>query len=253
MMSGLTIAVPEATWAGPPDAELFDGMVGRSSAMRALFAAVRSEGGRCRRVLVTGESGSGKSVFARTIQRRWAGEGRPPLVLQCGTAQADRELSGRAHVGSLFVHDVSELSLSSQARLLQWLIETDMFVVASTTRSLEPRVAAGLFDAKLHRRLSAVRFTMPALRSRPEDILPLARFFAEECSLTCGTSRRRFTREADRALLAHDWPGNVRELRTVVLTVGMRGQGPAIDGTDFRGLIGTPPQPSSRDHEAIAS
>jgi transcriptional regulator with PAS, ATPase and Fis domain len=191
--------------------------------------------------LIYGESGTGKGLAAREIHRLSRRAGRPFVIVNCGAIPdnlieselfgyergaftgADRQRKGKfeaAHGGTIFLDEIGELSLLSQARLLHVLqdreierlggegrrIPIDVRVIAATNRDLKSMVTAGTFRQDLYFRLSVLALRTPTLRERPEDIPLLAQHFA----------KKAISPEALRALQSHTWPGNVRELDNVI-------------------------------------
>ncbi|MEP7123033.1 MAG: sigma 54-interacting transcriptional regulator [Byssovorax sp.] len=236
LSEGLTTAFPEID----PD-RVFPGILGRGPAMtRALArlsAAVDSE----LPVLVLGETGSGKELFARALHELGRRASRPFVALNCGAvpdALFEAELFGhargsftgaerarpglvaRAEKGTLFLDEIGELPLLRQAALLRALesrryrpvgsdeeIPFDVRIVAATNRDLEACVAERTFRQDLLYRLNAVSIRVPPLRERPEDLPALCRSFLEHAGSDAALSP-----EAEAALAAYAWPGNVREL-----------------------------------------
>jgi transcriptional regulator with PAS, ATPase and Fis domain len=232
-------------------------LIGSTPVMCALRERVERVAGTDFMVLIEGESGTGKELVARQIHDlSWRRRG-PFVALNCAalvetlieaelfgiedrTATGVRGRRGKfelADGGTLFLDEVSDLSLSAQAKLLRTIQDltvervggngsrrVDIRIVAATNRPLAGMVAKGLFRSDLFYRLSGVEVHVPTLRSRPDDILELARYFL---------ARYRESRElslsdaAADALQIYPWPGNVRELermteRTVALATGSR-------------------------------
>jgi DNA-binding NtrC family response regulator len=192
-------------------------------------------------VLLTGESGSGKQVFAELLHARASLTAPIPFIeIDCGVlgdSPLDEELFGRsrslrrgsraevyagAEEATLFFDSVAELTLSNQARLLglvdmaQAMRAPKIRIVAATSYDLQREVAAGRFRLDLLHRLWGFRIEVPPLRRRPEDILALAQRFLRESSERIGKSFSGFSPAAQQALRAHSYPGNVRELRNIV-------------------------------------
>jgi NtrC-family two-component system response regulator AlgB len=201
-------------------------------------------------VLLRGESGTGKGVVARLLHARSPRAGRPFVVVNCPTLSEEllaselfghargsftgavRDQAGRveaAEGGSLFLDEIGEIAPGLQAKLLRFLQEkqferlgdtrtrhADVRVVAATNRNLEADVASGRFREDLFYRLNVVQVTLPPLRERREDILPLARHFLAFFARSAGRPPLAFSPDAEQVLLAHAWPGNVRELRNAV-------------------------------------
>jgi DNA-binding NtrC family response regulator len=134
--------------------------------------------------------------------------------------------------GTLFLDEVSEMSLGSQAKLLRSLqervvrrvggtrdIKVDVRIIAATNRALETQVKEGRFREDLYYRLNVIPVTIPPVRSRRDDILPLARHFLLELNSTFHKTIRGFAPETEKLLQTHHWPGNVRELKNLVQRV----------------------------------
>jgi NtrC-family two-component system response regulator AlgB len=201
-------------------------------------------------VLFRGESGVGKGVFARALHRASARKQGPFVVVNCPTLSAEllaselfghtrgaftgavREQEGRveaANGGTLFLDEIGELSPALQAKLLRFLQDkeyervgetrtrrADVRVLAATNRDLDADVKAGRFREDLLFRLNVVEITVPPLRERPEDILPLVQYFLTHLSRSSRRVTPELSEPAKAALLAYSWPGNVRELRNAL-------------------------------------
>jgi len=198
------------------------------------------------RVLITGESGVGKEVLADVIHA-WSFRSSGPLVkVNCAAIPEtllESELFGHekgaftgavaqrigrfelANGGSIFLDEIADMSPPLQAKLLRVtqegrfnrvgsnnVIQTNARILAATNRNLEDEVKAGRFREDLFYRLNVVELNIPALRERPEDILPLANAFVAE--LTHG--KARFSSAVVDCLARYSWPGNVRELRNAM-------------------------------------
>jgi transcriptional regulator with PAS, ATPase and Fis domain len=146
-------------------------------------------------------------------------------------ARADRVgLFAEAHGGTIFLDEIGELAMPLQAKLLRVLQEheirplgstqvekIDVRVVAATNKDLEELMNQGLFREDLYYRLNVIQIELPALRRRPDDILPLANFFLDKVGRKATPPRSfHLTQEVQRVLLAYPWPGNVRELQNVI-------------------------------------
>jgi two-component system response regulator FlrC len=214
-------------------------------------------------VLLTGESGTGKEVVARFIHAASARKSRPFVALNCAALPEqllESELFGYergaftsaqqakpgqlelASGGVLFLDEVSEMSLSAQAKFLRVLQEREfqrlggtrllnanIRVIAATNRDLRKAVERGDFREDLFYRLGVFDIQTPPLRDRASDIVPLTETFLQEIGRSFGRPPARLTREARNALLQYDWPGNVRELRNVLERAAILSEGALID------------------------
>ncbi|AKQ70180.1 Response regulator of zinc sigma-54-dependent two-component system [Myxococcus hansupus] len=226
------------------------GLVARSAAMQKALEVSRRAGRSDATVLLTGETGTGKSSLARFIHESSNRRAQPFLQLNCAAlpaSLAESELFGarrgaytdaredRAGVfvsaggGTLFLDEVGELSLEVQAKLLQALetgrvrplgssTETPVRarVLAATNRPLETLLREGRFRADLYYRLNVIRIEVPPLRERREDILPLVDFFLGRLGEQQSREVLGVSASAMKRLMAHAWPGNVRELANLL-------------------------------------
>ncbi len=249
--------------AGP---EGFEGLLGRSPAMRELFGLIATVAPLDLSVLLLGESGTGKEGLARALHSRSSRSGGPYQVVDCTLLSGDHlrsELFGhrrgaftgaevdrpgafaRADGGTVFLDELGELPLALQPTLLR-VLETgevrplgsddpcrvSVRVVAATSRDLASMVAAGSFRRDLWYRLSGVTVTVPALRDRGEDAALLAEHF-----LPPGARMSRWARQA---VLTHGWPGNVRQLRFAVERAAALAGGRLVEAADLGLGDGTP-------------
>ena len=221
-----------------------------SPRMRAVLEVVQRVATSDVAVLLRGENGTGKGVLARTLHAVSGRRARPFVVINCPTLTdellaselfghakgaftgAVRDQPGRveaAEGGTVFLDEIGEISPALQAKLLRFLQEkvfervgetrtrtADVRIVAATNRDLEAEVKAGRFREDLLYRLNVVEVTVPPLRERPEDVLPLARRFLAFFGHMARQPVAELSPAAERALAAYPWPGNVRELRNVV-------------------------------------
>ncbi len=262
----------EKPWASltrpPPGA-----IIGQSRPMRALFALVAKIAPAEIPVLITGESGTGKGAFARHIASLSPRRDKPFVTLDLGAvpetlveaelfghargaftdAKADRP--GRFEIadgGVLFLDEIGNASLATQARLLSVLEDgritrvgdarprrIDVRVIAATNADLGALVAAGRFRQDLLFRLNTMELALPALRRRGDDVLLLADHALQMFTEKHHAPARRFAPEAMAALRAHGWPGNVRELNHVIERAVLLAEGGDIRAGDLR--IAPPP------------
>ncbi|TMA27609.1 MAG: sigma-54-dependent Fis family transcriptional regulator [Deltaproteobacteria bacterium] len=232
-----------------------------SAPMRAVMEVVSRAAAHDVPVLLRGESGTGKSVLARALHRMSPRRDRPFFVVNCpalseellasemfGHAKgaftgAVRDRPGRveaAEGGTLFLDEVGEIPGGIQVKLLRFLQDkqferigesrtrtANVRIVAATNRDLDVAVREGHFREDLLFRLNVVELTVPALRDRQDEILPLAFRFLAFFARAGRRAPPELTPEAEKALLAYPWPGNVRELRNaieraVILSPGQR-------------------------------
>lgn len=223
------------------------GMVGVSSIMRELFAAIRKVSANNYPVLITGPSGTGKEMAAHAIHQLSRRSYRPLTIINCGAipdSLLESELFGhekgaftgaterrigkfeQADCGTVFLDEIGELPLAMQVKLLRCLQEgtiervggeetlsLDLRILAATNIDLERAVKEGLFREDLFFRLNVVPIEMPALKERPEDVLVLAHHFLNEEAKKLKRGLVSFAPNALAAISAYYWPGNVRELQ----------------------------------------
>ena len=249
-------------------------LIGKSPAMRQVFAIIERIAATRTNVLITGESGTGKERVARAIHRRSERKDGPFLVVNCGALPEnlmESELFGHekgaftgaqsrrngllrdAEGGTVMLDEVGELPLTLQVKLLRVLQERavrpvgaseevpiDVRVLAATNREVEADVEAGRFRQDLYYRLNVIRLALPPLRDRREDIPLLAERFLRHYSREMGKDVGGFTPDALRAIERHSYPGNVRELENIVE------RGVALTGSRVIGLGDLPAELSGQ-------
>jgi DNA-binding NtrC family response regulator len=241
-------------------------IVAQSPAMRTAVELALRVAPRRSNVLLTGETGTGKELFAGLIHEASPRASGPLVKVNCAALPetlleselfghergsftgADRRRVGRfeeASGGTLFLDEIGELSSAIQAKLLRVLqdqefhrvggtqtLRTDARLVAATNVDLEREVRTGAFREDLFFRLDVIRIHLPPLRERPEDIAELARRFQSELAVGPGAPRG-FESDAMARLCAHRWPGNVRELRNAIERTELLAPGPRIRACDL--------------------
>jgi two-component system, NtrC family, response regulator HydG len=225
-----------------PDVEL-----AHSEAMRAVLRLACRAAGFDTTVLISGETGAGKSWIARLVHRRSAGAAGPFEVVACGALSGAAgelvDLLARAPGGTLLLDEVADLSPEQQGRLVRALQLREagplpagakpVRLVAATSRSLRAEVDAGRFRKDLFFRLKVMELHLPPLRERPEDVLPLARHQLSTSAHRLGKRLTAFSPRAAEQLRRHAWPGNVRELESVVAQAAALAEGPVVDLQDL--------------------
>ncbi|MGD8861790.1 MAG: sigma-54 dependent transcriptional regulator [Myxococcales bacterium] len=225
-------------------------MIGDTPVMRELYGQIEKVAPTKGRVLITGDSGTGKELIARAIHRLSDRRDRPFVMLNCAAIPADlieSELFGhergaftgassrkkgmfeQADGGTLFLDEIGDMSLGAQAKVLRALqsgeitrvgserpIAVDVRVIAATNKDLEADVAAGEFRDDLYFRLNVVPIRSPSLNERTADIPRLASAFFQHFCREYGMPDKEVSPEVFNVLETRSWPGNVRELKNVV-------------------------------------
>lgn len=235
-------------------------IVGSSSAARNLKALMKKVAPTNSRVLITGPMGAGKEMTARTLHALSLRANGPFITLSAATMAPEfleenlfgvdlgQEQAPRigaleeAHTGTLYIDEVADMPLETQAKILRVLLEqtfqrvggnkkikVDVRIISSTARNLQERIAAQAFREDLYHRLGVVPVSVPGLAERREDIPELIEHFARSFSATTGQPPRRFGSDAIAMLQTRDWPGNVRELRNNVERLLIIASGEATD------------------------
>lgn len=231
-------------------------------------------------ILITGETGTGKTVLARAIHALSQRQDRAFVTVSCpclnrelleselfGHVQgaftgAVRDTWGKvsaADGGTLFLDEIGELPAPLQAKLLRLLQEreyervgetkvrsADVRIVAATNRDLKAGVEAGTFREDLYYRLAVITVDLPPLRARRADILPLAREFLAQICAESGRACPTLSDDACRLLELHQWPGNLRELHNLLERTAVLSDGPVLDAAAFHDLAPAAPAPNIR-------
>ena len=253
----------------------FANVIGQSPPMRELYELVARLARSDVNVLLRGESGTGKDLFAKTIHYNSARAKGPFVSLNCAALPEgllESELFGiekgvatgvlrrqgkleQAQGGTFFLDEVGEMSLGLQAKLLR-VVETremervggratitiDVRLVAATNRNLERAIAEGQFREDLYYRLSVVPVELPALRSRRADIPALIDHFLRKHGDSEGRHVEGLTREALKVLTDYDWPGNVRQLENVIQRALILADGPILAVKDLPAELSEAPE-----------
>ena len=221
-------------------------LTGTSPQINQVRATLRRVAATGSRVLITGPAGSGKEVAARLLHQ-WSPRGDAPFVVVSAARMTPEtveealfgvESAGenvrpglfeQAHGGTLFLDDVADMPLTTQAKILRVLTEqvfqrvggarwvrVDVRVISATSRDLAAEITAGRFREDLYYRLNVVPVRLPALSERREDVAELARYFLARYAAERRTPTPSLSDDALAALQTYDWPGNVRQLRNVI-------------------------------------
>jgi len=235
-------------------------MEGESAALQKVWDAVRRAAPTNATVLITGESGVGKELVARAIHRNSNRRDEPFVQVNCAAIPEElieSELFGHekgsftgatekqigkfelAHKGTIFLDEIGDMSLRTQAKVLRVLqegeverigsqktIQVDVRVVAATNKNLEEEIEKGEFREDLYFRLSVIPIRVPPLRERQEDIGPLVEHFVQAFAADNNFRPKTFTPAAMDVLRRHPWRGNIRELRNTIerLLIMVEGQ-----------------------------
>ena len=252
------------------------GLVFESDAMHRLVTLAINVGASNAPVLVTGPSGAGKEKVAEIVQANSPRTGRPFVKVNVGALPEElmeAELFGAeagaytgskglrvgrfeaADRGTLFLDEIDALSLAGQVKLLR-VVQTgeyqrlgssatrraDVRIISASNANLEQAVAAGRFREDLYYRLNVLELVVPPLAQRPEDVLPLARYFLSQAARDHGRDAPELSQEAAEALVHHRWPGNVRELQNRMQRATLTA-GDVIDPGDLE--LDTSPRPAA--------
>jgi transcriptional regulator with GAF, ATPase, and Fis domain len=259
----------------------FGHVLGASVKMREIFATLEKVAPSDLTVLLTGETGTGKELVARSIHNMSTRAAKPFVVLDCGAIPKDlieSTLFGhekgaftgavgqhkgcfeQATGGTIFLDEIGELDIGLQPKLLRVLenrelkrvggdrvIKIDVRVLAATNRDLRAMVNKGTFREDLYFRLSVIHVENPPLRQRKEDIPQLVHHFLAEVAKRRGMSMNVAV-DSMQSLMSHEWPGNVRELRNVIERAASLCDTPTITRGDLafgRSFGAPPPQQTS--------
>ena len=228
----------------------FDNIVGKSSALSDVISQARKVAATDVSVLINGETGTGKEVFARAIHSESQRRSEAFLALNCsafsrelleselfgykagaftGAVKDKRGLLEEANHGTIFLDEIGEMALELQSKLLR-VLETGEFVkvgdtktthvdvriLSATNRNLKEEIANGRFREDLYFRLSVFRILLPPLCQRRDDILLLAQYFIGQYARQIGRTAPSLSTEAKNIFLAYPWPGNVREMMNAI-------------------------------------
>jgi NtrC-family two-component system response regulator AlgB len=248
-----------------------DRLQSKNAGMQRVIEIARKAAASEATILLQGESGTGKSVFARAIHHWSSRKAKPMAVIACPAVPSDlleselfghvkgaftgavRDNPGRIAAcegGTLFLDEIADMVPSVQSKLLRFiqdkeyerlgessLRKADVRIIAASNADLEKRVAEGRFREDLFYRLNVISLTIPPLRERPEDIMQLATDFLVDLGRTNHKTILGFTEEAEELLMSYPWPGNVRELHNTIERAVILGNNDRIGKHDLPNII----------------
>lgn len=228
----------------------FDSIIGADGLLKEAVETARKVAAADVPVLLTGETGTGKEVFAQSIHNGGSRRNNPFVAVNCsaiardllesemfgykagaftGAVKNKKGLFDEAHEGTLFLDEIGDLDIQLQAKLLR-VIETNSFIrqgdtktttvdvriIAATNKNLEGEIQKGNFRSDLYYRISVMRIDIPPLRHHKEDIRSLAEFFIKEYSMKLKRNIANVEEEFFHRLAVYDFPGNIRELKNII-------------------------------------
>lgn len=256
-----------------------DGIIGKSSEMQRVLTMVRKVADTKASVLITGESGVGKEVFADALHQLSSRRNNSFVKVHCAALSEtllESELFGHekgaftgaeglhkgrfelAHGGTIFLDEIGEINQSVQIKLLRVLqekkfervggeetIEVDVRIIAATNRNLEEEVKAGRFRQDLYYRLNVIHLEVPPLRERKDDIPLLINAFLDEFNRENNKHIEGFDQRARAALYKYEWPGNIRELQNCIESAVVMASGNEITLNDLPPTVSKATQAAS--------
>lgn len=247
-------------------------LIGDSSPIKVLRSQIEMAAKGNSRVLITGESGSGKEVVARLLHNMSNRAGKPFIEVNCAAIPQElieSEVFGHekgsftgafekkkgkfelADKGMLFLDEIGDMSLQTQAKVLRVIetqefqrvggslnIKVDVRIISATNKNLEDEAKNGRFRSDLFYRLNVIPIQVPPLRERKEDITLLVDYFISSLAAEYGQAPKKIIPEAVEFLKDYDWPGNIRELRNLIERLMIMTHSPVITPEDIRLIKG---------------
>ena len=244
-----------------------DEMIGNSQKMKEIRAVIDTAASTNARVLITGDSGTGKELVARAIYRNSKFSDKPFIKVNCAAIPnelIESELFGHekgsftgatarrlgkfeiANRGTLFLDEISNMSLSAQAKVLRVLqeqqfervggnetINVEVRVLSATNVDIKKAIEEGRFREDLYFRLNVIPVAVPALAERREDIPLLVQYFLEKFSVEHGLGMKEITEQGMEVLVNHAWPGNIRELKNFIERISIMVPRETVDRNDI--------------------
>ncbi|MCO5143340.1 MAG: sigma-54 dependent transcriptional regulator [Oligoflexia bacterium] len=242
-------------------------VIGKSQGMKEIFDLVNRVSHATANILITGESGTGKEMIARAVHNSGPRASKPFIAINCtaipeslleselfghakgsftGAIQRKRGLFEEAEGGTLFLDEIGDMNVQLQSKLLRVIQErkiravgdtldraVDVRIIAATHKDLKAAIKEGCFREDLYYRLSVIPIVIPPLRSRKDDIPPLAEHFLQKYSAANNSRVKGFTKRAMNHLLSLKWEGNVRELENIIERAIVLCQNELIDEVDL--------------------
>ncbi len=256
--------------------QAFTHPIGDDPAIQQLRQQIRRVAAHDTPALISGESGSGKEIFAHELHNQSPRAGNPFVYVGVASLAKENpalELFGseedghihygfldRANGGTLFLKDIADLDLSIQARLLGAIqnqsflrvggrepVQVDIRVIGATRHDLPQEVSTGRFRDDLYYQLNIVPLTVPALREHADDVPMLLNYYIDYFVEYESLPRRSFTRASLNRLRTYDWPGNVRELKNLVQRLLILGNTEEIDVHEVDTTLGLLPEPVPKE------
>jgi two-component system nitrogen regulation response regulator NtrX len=258
-----------------------DKMVGSSPAMQKIHNLIEQSATSDARILIRGENGTGKELVARAIHLHSKRAAGPFIEVNCAAIPEtliESELFGHekgaftnaigrrkgkfemAHKGTLFLDEVADMSLNTQAKVLRAIqelkferiggeesINVDVRLIAATNKNIEEEIKAGHFREDLFFRLNVIPIHVPPLKERTEDMDELVAYFMEKFKHPAKPKPKQFMPEAMEELKKYHWPGNIRELKTLIEAGVCLSRGPVLTAQDLR-MAGFPGGPADAAH-----
>lgn len=258
----------------------YNRLCAKSSAMREVIDLAQRISQVDASVVISGESGVGKEKIARLIHDQSPRANHPFVAINCGAlteSLLESELFGyvkgaftdaaatrtglfeAAEGGTLFLDEIGEISPAMQVKILRTIQERevrrigenisrpiDIRIISATNRKLIDEISTGRFRKDLYYRLRVIELTVPPLRERTEDIIPLARYFLDSAASRTERKRLALSSKAAKLLLLYNWPGNVRELENVVEYAVALTTGNEIESTDLPEELSSVPLPGDQ-------
>ncbi|RZK82351.1 MAG: sigma-54-dependent Fis family transcriptional regulator [Pedobacter sp.] len=240
----------------------FDSILGTSKSIKQAISLAQKVSATTTTVLLLGETGTGKEVFAQSIHNEGARKSKPFVAVNCsgfnpelleselfgyklgaftGAVKDKKGLLEEANEGTLFLDEIGEMNLDLQAKLLRVLenqtyikvgdtqtSKVNVRIIAATNRDLKTEAEAGKFRLDLYYRLSVFIIELPSLSHRKEDILPLANYYLKEFTAKVNGQQLKMNDRFSNLLLNHNWKGNIRELKNVIERVVILAEGDTI-------------------------